>query len=255
MALAMDEQRWVKASAAKIMGDLQAATSLPGVGQRLLSGLVPLLGGGVAGLCLPEDSHARLRRIAGYGLAKTGDYSREFLMGEGLAGQYAKDRKVVALTNLPPDYIRIASGLGGSAPVQAVAWPLLSRRTLLGVLEVASFRAIHSRGQALLEELLPVVAMSLEVLQRNLGTRELLARSQEQTRQLEARTKELTQSQEELLAQQAVLTVQREQLEASEERFRLILESSAEGIFGKDVDGRITFVNAAACQMLGFKAE
>ena len=41
----------------------------------------------------------------------------------------------------------------------------------------------------------------------------------------------------------------------SEERTRLILESSSEGIFGVDTEGVITFVNPAACRMLGFTAE
>ena len=45
------------------------------------------------------------------------------------------------------------------------------------------------------------------------------------------------------------------QLKVSEERSRLILESSAEGLFGTDVEGDITFVNPAACRMLGFTAE
>jgi len=45
----MEQQRWVKSSAATVTGALQGATSLAEFGQRLLSGLVPLLGGGVAG--------------------------------------------------------------------------------------------------------------------------------------------------------------------------------------------------------------
>jgi PAS domain S-box-containing protein len=51
------------------------------------------------------------------------------------------------------------------------------------------------------------------------------------------------------------LAAQKEQLRASEERARLILNSSAEGIFGTDMQGCITFVNPAACHMLGFAAE
>ncbi|HTY88552.1 MAG TPA: PAS domain S-box protein, partial [Candidatus Acidoferrum sp.] len=46
-----------------------------------------------------------------------------------------------------------------------------------------------------------------------------------------------------------------EERQRAEERTRLILESSAEGIFGTDIEGRITFVNPAACRMLGFTAE
>jgi len=261
-AAAMDDQRWVKSNAAKLSGELQSATSLAEFGQRLISGLVPVLGGGVAAVYSLEANPERLRRIASYGLADDAPAADAVRPGEGLVGQCVCERKPVTLANLPPDYCRIASGLGQAAPVQAVAWPLLSRDTLLAVVEFASFRALKANEQALLEELLPVVAMSLEVLQRNLRTQELLGQTQEQARQLEEQTEELTQSQEELLAQkeellaqQGELTAQREQLKVSEERSRLILESSAEGIFGTDTEGGITFVNPAACRMLGFTAE
>jgi PAS domain S-box-containing protein len=218
-AAAMDEQRWVKANAAKITAELQGATSFPEFGQRLLSGLVPLLGGGVASIYFFDENSARLQRIAGFGLADnaTGD---SFALGEGLVGQCAEERTPVTLSHLPPDYLRIASGLGNAAPLQAVALPLASPDALLGVMEFASFRELNPREQALLDELLPVVAMNLEILQRNIRTRELL-----------------------------------EQISVTEERTRLILESSSEGIFGTDMDGKITFINPAACRMLGYATE
>lgn len=261
-AAAMEDQRWVKSNAARLTAELQGAVSLPDFGRRLVSGLVPTLGGGVAALYLREEEQGRLRRVAAYGLAMEDDAAAVIQEGEGLTGQCAKDRQTVRVTDLPPAYLRIGSGLGTGAPVQAVACPLVSKEALLGVLEVASFRAFTEREQALLDELLPVASLSLEVLERNLRTQELLAQTQEQARQLEEQTEELTQSQEELLAQkqelllqQAQLTAQGEQLKVSEERSRLILDSSAEGIFGTDALGRITFVNPSACRMLGFAPE
>jgi diguanylate cyclase (GGDEF)-like protein/PAS domain S-box-containing protein len=44
-------------------------------------------------------------------------------------------------------------------------------------------------------------------------------------------------------------------LRDSEERWRLLLESSGDGIYGLDLDGRCTFVNAAAVAMLGTTVE
>ncbi len=44
------------------------------------------------------------------------------------------------------------------------------------------------------------------------------------------------------------------ELESSEEKLRLILDSSMEGIFGLDAEGCFTFVNPAACQMLGYSS-
>ncbi|HMP84134.1 MAG TPA: response regulator, partial [Verrucomicrobiota bacterium] len=68
-----------------------------------------------------------------------------------------------------------------------------------------------------------------------------------QTRWLEKAT--------ESLANALRFALESEERRQAEERNRLILESSAEGIFGTDTEGRITFVNSAACKMLGFAPE
>ena len=43
-----------------------------------------------------------------------------------------------------------------------------------------------------------------------------------------------------------------EALRESEERLRLLLDSTAEGIFGLDLEGRCTFCNAASLRLLGY---
>ncbi|MBI4754498.1 MAG: PAS domain S-box protein [Betaproteobacteria bacterium] len=45
------------------------------------------------------------------------------------------------------------------------------------------------------------------------------------------------------------------ELEAARERAQLILESTADGLFGMDTEDRIVFVNRAGCQMLGYEPE
>src|SRR4030095_2058977 len=245
-AAAMEEQRWVKTNAAKLAGDLQGAPSLAEFGQRLLSGLIPVLGGVSAGFYRFEENLRLLRRIAAYGLADSAASADSFRLGEGLVGQCAQERKSVALANLPPGYLQIASGLGAAAPVQAAAIPLLCKENLLGVLEIASFRPFDSQQKILLDELLPVVAMSMEILQSNLETQELLHQTQEQSRQLEEQTVELTQSEaelltqkEELLAQQGELTAQGERLRETEQFFRSVLELAPDGLMVVDDKGVI----------------
>jgi two-component system sensor histidine kinase/response regulator len=46
-----------------------------------------------------------------------------------------------------------------------------------------------------------------------------------------------------------------EELRVSEERTRLLLESVDEGIIGVSVDGEMTFINPAACRMLGYSPD
>jgi signal transduction histidine kinase/DNA-binding response OmpR family regulator/HAMP domain-containing protein len=190
-AAAMDDQRWVKSNVSKLTAALQGAGSVAEFGQRFLSDLVPTLGGGVAAFYLFHEALGQLDRVSVYGLAESSGSAEAIRAGEGLIGQCARERKVVALTNLPPGYLRIASGLGQAAPVQTMALPVVASDALLAVLEVASFRALTTREQSLLDEVLPVVAMSLEVLQRNLHTQQLLGQTQAQARQLEAQAEEL----------------------------------------------------------------
>ena len=126
-AAAMDEQRWIKANDAQLTNDLRGADSLADFGRRFVSSLVPMLGGGVAGFYVFENGRERIRRVASYGLAEDGGSGDTFELGQGLAGQCARERKPVTLSNLPPDYLRVSSGLGGAVPTQAAAWPLMSQ--------------------------------------------------------------------------------------------------------------------------------
>jgi PAS domain S-box-containing protein len=258
-AAAMEDQRWVKTNAARLAGDLQGAVSLNEFGQRLLSGLVPLLGGGVGGFYALEKGSGLLGRIASYGITTTPDATDSFRPGEGLVGECARERRNITLTDLPPAYLKIVSGLGAAAPTQAVALPLISGDSLLGVVELASFRSFNPREQTLLEELMPVIAMSMEILQSNIETHELLTQSQEQSRQLEEQTVELTQSQEELLAQkeelltqQGELTAQRERLSETEQFFRSVLELAPDGLMVVDAKGVIRLANAQCEKLFGY---
>ena len=116
-------------------------------------------------------------------------------------------------------------------PDRVFASPLASKDTLVGVVELATFRPLDTRSQALLEEVLPLAAMTLEVLQRNLRTHELLGQTQGQAVQLE---------------------VQRQQLLATEQFFRSVLELAPDGLMVVDATGAIRLANAQCEQLFGY---
>ena len=191
-AAAMDEQRWVKANVSRVTGELQGAASLAEFGQRLLSDLVPMLGGGVAGFYVLDE---RPVRAAARRDLRPGGRCRPARPSSGSARAWSAN----ARRNGERSRSRISRRTTCASPPVSARRRRCRRRpcrrcpsdTLLGVLEVASFRPLTAREQALLDELLPVVAMSLEVLQRNLRTEELLGQTQEQARQLETQAAEL----------------------------------------------------------------
>ncbi|MGA1236580.1 MAG: response regulator [Limisphaerales bacterium] len=55
------------------------------------------------------------------------------------------------------------------------------------------------------------------------------------------------------LANALRFAIEAEERREAEERNRLLLESTAEGIYGVDTHGHITFINPSACRMLGYE--
>src|SRR6188474_1962093 len=82
--------RWMKANVSELTGELQGAHSLAEFGDRFLSSLVPMIGGGVAGFYLSDETHAQLKRVSAYSLVETAGSSGSFKVGEGLVGECAR---------------------------------------------------------------------------------------------------------------------------------------------------------------------
>ena len=68
-AAALDQQRWIKSNISSLTGELQGAASVAEFGDRLLSGLVPLVGGGIAGFYVFDATTRGLQRVSVSGLA------------------------------------------------------------------------------------------------------------------------------------------------------------------------------------------
>ncbi|WP_236585528.1 response regulator [Dyella sp. EPa41] len=241
MAIETSEQTWVKTHVSRIAGDLQTVGDQREFGDRLTGTLVPLLQAGVGVFYLYDEEHDHLRLLGSYGYQESRHPSPEFALGEGLVGQCAIERKAIVLREVPEDYLRIHSGTGEATPRSITVMPLLVRDKLLGILEIGSFQHFTESQLRLLDELLPIAALSLENLGRALRTQELLKRTSEQAdelraseetlrrqqedlqatnEELSAKTHELQEQSQRLLASEEELRVQAEELQASNEELR-----------------------------------
>ena len=137
-----ERQRWVKSSIADIDDALQGAEEPDQFGRQLLSKLVPLVGGGCGAFHLLDEESGRYRPVSGYGIDQRRRES-SFAPGEGLAGQAAVERKVIVLSDIPADYVRIGSGLGDAPPRTIAVVPIATSERVAAVLEVASFGGAH----------------------------------------------------------------------------------------------------------------
>ena len=214
-----ERQRWVKTSVAEIADALQGAEQPDEFGKRLLSKLVPLIGGGCATFHLWHESDERFHFTSGYGCDRRKE-DKGFALGDGIAGQAAVERKVVVLSEIPADYIRIGSGLGGAPPRVLALVPITTWERVLGIVEIASFTALTDPQRVLLDEASGMVALKLDVLQRNLRTRDLL-----------------------------------EQLRVTEQFFRSVLELAPDGLMVVDAKGVIQLATAQCEKLFGYARE
>ncbi len=234
----METQRWLKAQLSEIVARLQRAPSFAVFAQELLSQLGPLLHIGQAAFYVHDEAAGLLRRAGAFGVTGARVGQTQVRLGEGLVGQCARERKQIRLNDPPPDYISIASGLG-NAPARLV-WllPVQLQNKLLGVLEIAAFRPFAEREAALLDELLPLLAMSLEMLESSLSTQQLLQETREQASQLED--------------QKVEMEAQQVELQATEAWYRGIVDAAPEGMLVVDEAGIITLCNARVEEIFGF---
>lgn len=79
---------------------------------------------------------------AGYAFNKPEHGKIKLLLGEGLAGQAAKSKELSKITDLPPSYLEITSGLGSSNKVSLYEFPLIRKKDMVGVIELAFFKEL-----------------------------------------------------------------------------------------------------------------
>ena len=178
---AHEQSVWTKNSSAQIIAAIQSKETIPHFAHQLMQTLTPLLGAqvGVFYYRAPETTYYCL--LGSHAFQHRKDVTQQFAVGEGLVGQCVLEREQITVLEMDPDYIQISSGLGKTSPRCLLVAPL---KTLLGdipaVIEVASLTRFGEREQALLDEVLPTIALSLTALERNIRTRELLDESQRQ---------------------------------------------------------------------------
>ena len=125
-------------------------------------------------LCNYSDAQmGALFLCTGNTLTLTGRYAYDnryypdgtLMIGDGLVGQAALEKKMLTLTNPTADYLLIQVGLVTAVPHQIIASPFLINDHLVGVVELAYLNKISPDKLAFLTSTMPNIAIALNVLQ------------------------------------------------------------------------------------------
>ncbi|GAA2794551.1 HAMP domain-containing protein [Saccharopolyspora taberi] len=195
-----EEQDWLKTNLARMSGLMQGLHDLDALASLIMSELTPLVSAqyGAFFLSRTEDNRLVLEQTATYGAPGRGEEPLRFAAGESLVGQVAVDKRTILVSESPPDYIRIGSGLGSAGPVNVVVLPVLFEGEVLGVIELASLHEFTPLHLDLLERLKETIGVDVNTIVANSRTEALLGESQHLAQELQARSEQLQRQQAEL---------------------------------------------------------
>ncbi|MBF0464325.1 MAG: transporter substrate-binding domain-containing protein [Nitrospirae bacterium] len=228
-ALELESRSMIKFQVSQISSALQKTVTYEELAQQFLSNAAPLIGAAYGILYVYDKNDKKLRAAGGYGCAAKNE---SFDIGQGLVGQCAFEKEPITITAPSGSDIVINWGIGKTSPGEIILMPVTQTSVVLGVMELATITAFNADATALIDELVPIVAVNIEILNRNLNTEHLL----EETQQLADK-----------------LNSQQRMLQETEIWYRGIIESAPDGIMVVNQSGEIILTNFMADKIFGYE--
>ncbi len=169
-----------------------------------------------------------LQLIASYAYIASDNTPNDFLLGEGLVGQAALERKTLFRIHAPEEYTHIVqSGLSKAVPRYVTILPFLYENTVKGVIELGFSNILTETQRDFLEQMMPSIGIAVNTAESRTKMQILLEKSQRQAEELQQQQQELEDKQtalqltnEELQSQSEELQSQSEELQSQQEELR-----------------------------------
>ncbi|MEU3017351.1 HAMP domain-containing protein [Nocardiopsis sp. NPDC007018] len=204
---------WLKSNLARISGHIQGHRDLNELARLIMTEVTPLIEAQHGACYLPEDqdNEGVFRLYAGFGFDPPEGRQR-IRKGVGLAGEALSQQVEQQVSNIPPGYVTVESGLGGAQPRHLYILPIVTEGRSLGVIEFASYDEFREIHKNFLRQLVALLGTTINTILANNRTEHLLEQSQQLTSQLRERSNELQRQQEELRGKNAELRQKATQL-------------------------------------------
>ncbi len=199
------QRNWSTSGLAKIGEILRSTGDSTELYDGIIKFVVKYTNSNQGGLFILDDTdedNRFLNLVACYAFERKKFLTKKVQIGDGLVGQCFLEAERIHLTEIPTDYIRITSGLGGENPTSCLLVPLKVNDKIFGVIELASFKIYPDHVVDLVEKFAESIASTISNVKINESTRLLLAQTQQQAEEMKSQEEEMRQNMEELSATQ-----------------------------------------------------
>ncbi|MEZ3183702.1 response regulator [Pseudomonas sp. LM13] len=226
-AEALEKQAWYRTGQTQLSESIIGELALPALGQGVLNFLSRYIDAAVGALYVVQDG--KLQRVAEYAYDPEHLQSaRSLEVGTGLVGQAALERRMMALEDLPADYLKVTSALGGTQPRSVLIVPVEDSGLLNGVIELGFLRPLREQDSELLRRIVPSIGSAIEAARYRQRLQKVLAETQQLNEELQVQQEELRAANEELEEQSSALRESQSHLEEQQAELEQTNEQLAE---------------------------
>jgi GAF domain-containing protein len=200
------KRQWANEGLARFVDIMRSSyDNLAQLGDKIVSALVTYTNANQGALYLVNDEqrdniHLELISLFAFDIKK---YEQQVIKpGQGIIGQTFLEKDTIYLTDLPNEYVRITSGLGGANPKAVLIVPLKVDTVVYGLVELASFNEFMPHEIAFVEKLGETIGSTLASVRAAQRNKQLIEQFQQQTEEMRAQEEEMRQNMEELQATQ-----------------------------------------------------
>ena len=222
------QQAWMRIGQTELSAKTTGIISLEPLAEVVLNYVARYLSGVVAAMYVRDDD-GTLTRIGAYGFAHDDtERGRVVRPNESLAAQAANENRVITLRELPPDYIKVGSALGETAPQELLIAPVSNFGKIKGVIEIGFLHAVRERDIQFMETIGASVGAAVANVLHRQRLQAALEEQQALNEELQVQQEELRTANEELEEQSRALEESQSALENQQAELEQTNEQLAE---------------------------
>lgn len=180
----IEAQSWFTRGQAQLAEKTRGDLDIPTLANNVTSFLCGYLGAHTGALFLASGDVLKL--TGRYAYVEHKNRKSEFLFGESLVGEAAKENRIFKLAEMPEHAPLVSSALGDAKPNQILIAPIAAEGRVFGVVELATLQEFSAGHEAFLQIVSESVAIAFRTAQTRVQVNQLLTQSQSQAEELQA---------------------------------------------------------------------
>lgn len=200
---ARQRQEWLQTGQVGLANAMFGEQRIEHLGENILKFLAEYCDAH-AGAFFVRDGHD-FKRLAEYGLPDDASTPHRFMLGEGLLGQAAKDKRTLFVRDVPDDYMNVGTALVKGKPRNLLIAPSISDDETNAVIELGFVHPLDDYAVELMKEASEAVGIAIKSANYRRELQNLLEETQRQAEELQTQSEELRVNNEELEEQSRAL--------------------------------------------------